>query len=95
MPERPQGERYIYPNTLEEWIYDAETNIALYESAREDIVCSEKYQREEKLGKVVYKDIFKSAHHEVDEVDKKINWYKDLLSFLTELKQLRKEKEND
>ena len=86
--------RYIYPNTLEEWIYDAETNIALNESYREDIVCSEKYQREEKLGKVLYKDIFKSAHHEVDEIDKKINWYKDLLSFLTELKRLRKEKEN-
>ena len=87
--------RYIYPNTLEEWIYDAETNIELNESAREDIVHSEKYQREEKAGKVVYKDIFKSAHHEVDEIDKKINWYKDLLSFLTELKQLRKEKQND
>lgn len=87
--------RYIYPNTLEEWIYDAETSIALNELHREYIVHSEKYQREEKAGKAVYKDIFKSAHHEVDEIDKKINWYKDLLSFLTELKQLRKEKEND
>lgn len=86
--------RYIYPNTLEEWIYDAETNIALNESSREYIVHSEKYQREEKLGEVVYKDVFKSAHHDVDEIDKRINWYKDLLSFLTELKQLRKEKEN-
>ena len=86
---------YIYPNTLEEWIYDAETNITLNESAREDIVNSEKYQIEEKAGKLVYEDIFKSAHHVVDKIDKKINWYKDLLSFLTELKQLRKEKENE
>lgn len=84
--------KYIGYETLEEWIYSAETNIALNESDREDIVCSEKYQREEKLGKAVYKDVFKSAHHEIDEIDKKINWYKDLLSFLTELKRLRREK---
>ena len=87
--------RYIYPNTLEEWIYDAETNIELNEFAREYIVCSEKYKKKKKLGEVIYKDIFKSAHHEVDEIDKKINWYKDLLGFLTELKQLREEKVND
>ena len=90
-----RDDKYIGYDTLEDWINDAETNLALVELHRQELIKTEKYQTEEKLGEAIYKDIFKSAHREVEGIDKKINWWKQLLGFLTELKKYREEKEND
>lgn len=88
-------DKYIGYETLEDWIYDAEINVQLEEKYIQSLIDTHEYQTEEKLGKAFYKDIFKSKHHEVNERKKRLNWYKQLLGFFTELKQLREEKENE
>ena len=88
-------DKFIGYDTLEDWIYDAEINIQLEEEEIQRLIKIDKYQTEEKLGEAIYKDIFKSKHHEVNERKKRLNWYKQLLGFLTELKQLREETENE
>lgn len=88
-------DKFIGYDTLEDWIYDAEINIQLEEDEIQRLIKIDKYQTEEKLGEAIYKDIFKSKHHEVNERKKRLNWYKQLLGFLTELKQLREETENE
>ena len=77
---------------LDDWIYEWEIRILGRENLIEEIKNSEEYKLEEKF---LRQHTFKSKHQLVEEEEKQLAWDKQLLGFLTELKSLRKQKEND
>ena len=80
---------YIGYETLKDWIDRTEERAAIKEFERQEVIKSEKYQNEEKLGVEVYSHLFKSKHTELENIERQLNWEKQLLGFLQELKELR------